>query len=137
MSNSSILPIDRTISGATTPGQSGPESDGIIRDTRIPQSSSITGASPSNCLYYLGHSLEGFTPLKRFNRYILQSQPTGWFCKEYSLRIVIPAYRAKLSIWENSEQFFCIVLPRITYQRRKEHPTEVLNFVRCQIDNGL
>ena len=40
---SSIWPIDRTLSGATTPGQSGHGSDGNegIRD--IPQSSSITG----------------------------------------------------------------------------------------------
>ena len=43
MSNSSIWPIDRTLSGATTPGQSGPESDGNEGVLRIPQSSSIIG----------------------------------------------------------------------------------------------
>ena len=50
MSNSTIWPIDRTISGATTPCQSGPGSnvnDGVYY---IPQSSSITEAWPSDCL---------------------------------------------------------------------------------------
>ena len=58
MSNSSIwLPIDRTLSGVTTPGQSGPGSDGNEGVFHIPQSSSITGASPSDCLVlYPGHS---------------------------------------------------------------------------------
>ena len=47
---SSIWPIDRILSGATTPEQSGPGSDGN-------QSSKITEASPSDCLVsYLGHS---------------------------------------------------------------------------------
>ena len=42
--------------GATTPGQSGSESDGYEVVLRIPQSSRITGASPSDCLMlYLGH----------------------------------------------------------------------------------
>ena len=40
--------------------QSGPGNDGNEGVLRIPQSSSITGASPSDCLVsYLGHSLEG------------------------------------------------------------------------------
>ena len=47
---SSIRPKDRTLSGATTPGQSGPEIYGNEGVLRIPQSSCITGASPSNCL---------------------------------------------------------------------------------------
>ena len=55
---SSILPIDRTLSGATTPSQSRPVSDVNKGVLHIPQSSSITGASPSDCLVsYLGHSL--------------------------------------------------------------------------------
>ena len=42
------------------PGQSGPVSDGNKGVLRIPQSSSITGTSPSDCLVsYLGHSLGG------------------------------------------------------------------------------
>ena len=56
MSNSSIWLIDRTLPGAITPGQSG--SDGNEGLLRILQSSSITGASPSNCLMsYPGDSL--------------------------------------------------------------------------------
>ena len=50
MSNSSIWPIDRTIPGAATPGQSGLGSDGKEGVLRILQNSSITGALPSNCL---------------------------------------------------------------------------------------
>ena len=49
------------ISGATTPGQSGPGSDGNKGVVRIPQSSSTAGTSPSDCLVsYPGHSLGGF-----------------------------------------------------------------------------
>ena len=49
---SSLWPVDRTLFGAKTPGQSGPGSKGNIGAL------SITEASPSNCLVsYLGHSL--------------------------------------------------------------------------------
>ena len=59
MSNSSFLPIDRTLSGVTTPDQSGPGSDGNEGVHCIPQSFSITGTSPSDCLMsYPGHSLD-------------------------------------------------------------------------------
>ena len=55
---SSIWRIDRTLSGATPPGQTKPESinnEGVLC---IPQSSSIIGASPSDCLVsYPRHSL--------------------------------------------------------------------------------
>ena len=50
MQFSSIWPIDRTLSGATAPGQSWPGSDGNERVLRIPQSSSITETSTSDCL---------------------------------------------------------------------------------------
>ena len=60
MSNSFIWPIDRTLSVVATLGQSGSGSDSNEEVLRIPQSSSITGASSSNCLvWYLGHSLWG------------------------------------------------------------------------------
>ena len=52
----SIRPRDRTLSGATTPGQSGPGSDGTKEVLYIPQSSSITEASPSNCLVSVFYS---------------------------------------------------------------------------------
>ena len=58
MRNRSIWPIDRTLSGANTPGQSGPGSDGYEVVLHIPKSSNITGASPSDCLVsYPGHSV--------------------------------------------------------------------------------
>ena len=55
---SSIWPIGIALSNATTPGQSGPGSNGNEWMLRIPQSSSITGASLSDCLVsYPGNSL--------------------------------------------------------------------------------
>ena len=49
MSNSSIWPIDKTLSDATTPVESEPGSNDNEGVLRIPQSPSITGASPSDC----------------------------------------------------------------------------------------
>ena len=46
---SSIRPINRTLSGATTLGQREPGSDGNVGVPCIPQSSSITGTSLSDC----------------------------------------------------------------------------------------
>ena len=61
-----VWPIDRTQSGATTPGQSGPGSNGNEGALRIPESSSSTGTSPSDCLVsYPGHSLGGILHLCR------------------------------------------------------------------------
>ena len=49
-----------TLSGATTPGQSGPVSDGNEGVLRILQGSSITEVSLLDCLMsYLKHSLRG------------------------------------------------------------------------------
>ena len=57
MPNSSIWPIDRTLSGATTLGQDGPGSDGNEEILCIIQRSSITGASRFDGLVsYPGHS---------------------------------------------------------------------------------
>ena len=61
--NTSSWPIDRTLSGATTPDQTGHGSIGNKGVLRIPQSSSITGTSPSDFLVsYSGHSLGEFYP---------------------------------------------------------------------------
>ena len=50
--------MDRALSGATIPYQSGPGSDDNKEVLSIPQSSSITGASPSDRLVsYPEHSL--------------------------------------------------------------------------------
>ena len=60
MSNCSAWPIDKTLSGATTPGQSRRGSDGNEGVIDNPQSSSITEAQPSDCLVsYQGHLLGG------------------------------------------------------------------------------
>ena len=73
-----ISPIDRNRSGATTPGQSGPGSNGYEGVLHIPQISKAI-ATPSNCLVsYAGHWL-GWerTPthtLQRYSRCILQPQ---------------------------------------------------------------
>ena len=59
MLNSSIWPIDRTLSGATTLGQSGPGSNGNKEVLHIHQISKA-GASPlDGLMLYLGHSLMG------------------------------------------------------------------------------
>ena len=48
-----------TLSSATTPGYSGPGSNGKKRVCHIPQSSSIPEAAPSDCLVsYPEYSLE-------------------------------------------------------------------------------
>ena len=61
---SSVWPIDKTLSGATTPGQSGPRNDGNEGVQRIFQSSSITVTSSLDCIVpYLRHSLVGSYPL--------------------------------------------------------------------------
>ena len=50
-----IWPLDRTLSGTIIPGQNGHGSDGNKRVLHIPHCSSISGASPSDCLVsYLG-----------------------------------------------------------------------------------
>ena len=79
----SIWPIDRTLSGATTPGQSGPGSDdneGVLYISQI----SEAGVFPSDSLMsHPGHSLRwgGLTPLQRCSWCILQPspKPTGLY----------------------------------------------------------
>ena len=64
MSNSYILPMDRTLSGAITPGHSGLRSDDNEGVFLIAQRSGITEASPSECfISYPGHSLGRILPL--------------------------------------------------------------------------
>ena len=63
---SSVWPIDRALSGTTTPNHSGPGSDVNEGVLCIPQSSSITEASPLDCLMsYRGHSFGEVLPLCR------------------------------------------------------------------------
>ena len=78
MLNSSIWAIDRTLSGDTTPGQNGPGSDGDVEVLRIPQSSSITKASPSDCLVsYPDHSLGESYPFAEIQS-VYSTAPADW-----------------------------------------------------------
>ena len=62
---SSVGPIDRTLSGATTLGQCGPGSNGNERVLHIPQISKAGGLLSDNSIYP-GHSLVvGVLPLCR------------------------------------------------------------------------
>ena len=57
MSNESIWPIDRSLSGATILGQTEPGSNGNEEAIHIPQRSCHAGATPSDCLMSnMGHS---------------------------------------------------------------------------------
>ena len=108
---SSILPIDKTLSGATTPGQSEPGSDGSEGVLRIPQSSSITGTSPSDCLVsYAGEVL----PLCREAvGGILQLQPTGQINIEHYTYIYIYIYcHPQAYCFVDSQLFNVARLPR-------------------------
>ena len=64
---SSIWPIHRTISGATTPGQNRLGTDGTEGVLRIPQGFRITRASASDCLvsYQDTHLVDGVLSLCR------------------------------------------------------------------------
>ena len=83
---SSIWPIKRIQSGATTPVQSKPGSDGIEGVLRIPQSSRIARTSPSDCLVsYTGHSC-GVIPLCR--------DAVGVFCSSSQLSTFAIGFRS-------------------------------------------
>ena len=79
MSNSSIWSIDRTLSCATTPGQNEPGRDGNEGVLYIPQSSSITGALPSDCLVsYLEYSLGKFYSCPWEIESVYSTAPADW-----------------------------------------------------------
>ena len=74
----SIWPIDSSPTDSTTPGQSGPGSNGNKGVLCIPQSSRITGASPSGCLVsYLVHSLRESYPSAEM-QLVYSLAPTDW-----------------------------------------------------------
>ena len=71
--------MDRTLSGVTTPGQSEPGSDGNKGVLRIPQSSSNTGTSPSDCLVsYSGNSLAGGSSPSAEKKSVYSTAPADW-----------------------------------------------------------
>ena len=78
MSNISIWSIYRALSGATTPGQSGPGCDDNEGVFHIPQSSRIYGASPSHCLVSNPrHLLEGSYPSAEMQS-VYSTAPANW-----------------------------------------------------------
>ena len=75
---SSIWSIDGTLSGATTPSQSEPKSDGNKGVLCILQSSSITGISPTDCLVsYSGYSVGKSHPSAEKHS-VYSTAPAGW-----------------------------------------------------------
>ena len=67
------------LSGATTPGQSGPGSDGNEGVLPILQSSSIAGTSPSDCLVsYPEHSLEVGSYSYAEKQSVYSTAPVDW-----------------------------------------------------------
>ena len=59
MSNNSIWPIDRTLSGAATLGNNGPENNGNDGVLHIPQTSKTGASSSDGLMSYPRHSLGG------------------------------------------------------------------------------
>ena len=71
-------PLIGSLSGATTLGQRGPGSNSNEGVLCIPQNSSITGTSPSDCLVsYQDTRCGALTPLQKSSRCILLPQLTG------------------------------------------------------------
>ena len=70
--------MDRALSGATTPDQRGPGSNGNVGVLRIHQSSSIAGTSPSDCLVsYPGHSW-GWSYPSAEKQSVYSTAPADW-----------------------------------------------------------
>ena len=105
MSNSSVWPIDRTLSGATILSQSGLGSNGNERVLCIFQSSSITGASPSNRLMsYQGHSLKWGLPLCRDAVGVFYSpNQLGWYS---DWNMIVTTIKMRILVWI----YQCIVI---------------------------
>ena len=78
MSNSFIWPIDRTLSGATTPGQSGPGSDWIEGELSIRLSSGITEVSASDCLMSYSRLIGGVSYPYSEIQSVYSAIPVDW-----------------------------------------------------------
>ena len=76
---SSIQYRDRTLSSATIPCQSGPGNDGNEEVLHIPQTSNITGTSPSACLvFYPGQTLSGVSYPSAEMQSVYYTAPADW-----------------------------------------------------------
>ena len=78
------------LSGTTTPGQSGPGSNGNEGVLHIPQSSGITRTSPSNCLVpYPGHLLGVGSYSSSELQSVYFSAPANWAIEFWYLKTTI------------------------------------------------
>ena len=115
-SNSSMWPIHRTISCATTPDQRGRGGNCNEGELFIHQSSSITGASQTDCIMsYARHTFVGLTPRKRCCQCILQHQITAM---SFSLCELVSIF------------FSCIFIS--THFLRDATTSHVLNVTSCE-----
>ena len=102
---SSIWPIGSTLSGATTPGQSGPGRDGNEGILCIPQSFSITGTSPSDSLVpYSGHFLGGgLTTCREAVSLFYSPSQQGKFKMEFKSQVpIVTLVGLVLVLWHNN-----------------------------------
>ena len=84
-----IWPIDRNLSDATTLGYSKPENNGNEGVLHIPQSSSLTGTSPSDFLMsYPGHSFREFYPSAE-KQSVYSTAPADWAIYRVNVKTVI------------------------------------------------
>ena len=117
--NNSIWSIDRILSGATTPGQSEPGSNGNERVLCIHQSSCITEASPSDCLLsYPGPSFRWGSYLTAEMQSFLSAAPADSAIK---IKSVFKKYQDWSCIyqdkkWTMNDTIFCpIIVGKFVY----------------------
>ena len=120
-----FLTLDRPLSGATTPRKSEPGSEGNEGVLCIPQSSSITGTPPSDCLVsYLGPSLRKSYSVEMLSVSSTTPAYQAGFMSERRYRIVI----YELAIIRNVQYFkvieaYCMVVYIYIYIYNKEENT--------------
>ena len=87
-----IWPIERALSGATTSSQNGPGSDGKKEVLHIPQSTSISGTSPTDCLVSCtGYSLGGSYPSAEVQS-VYSTAPADWVIISVKLQFLQPLH---------------------------------------------
>ena len=84
----SIWPVDRTLSGDTTLGQSGPGSNGNEGVLCIPLISGITEASSSDCLVSYSRYFGGLLPRDAVSVFCCPS----WLCRFYLLFFFLSSF---------------------------------------------
>ena len=140
MLNNSIWPIDRTLSGATTLGQSEPGSNDNKEVLCIPQISNITWVSPSDCLVSYPRYLLDVSYLSSEMQSVYSTAPANWanqYCvrrfavsTERGLDMCNRAYRSSIT-WKLKTAYYswqflafmiirqCCILKNYLYYNRK------------------